>query len=725
MAYDISISAPYSGRPAFNVYLYVRRDQTDVANNRSSYAFAIYARNPNGSTQTYALDCYGWGVNVGGQMFSGCHNLDFRSGTTMLTLGSGTTGWFGHDGNGYLTIVVDCYHGPASIFGTADPGWVYFDTDRIPKPPGAPFSVSVDQATTTSLRYIFSGTTDGGSPILEWQAQASTTSNFSANVITLGSTGNTTFTGLTPGNTYYFRARGRNAVGWGNWSVVDGNSSGTTLPATPPGMTVTPAIAGTSATVTLTPPPGVSSVTSYRVERRPVGGGTATVYNSPTSPIVVSPLTPGTVWEWRASAFIGTYQSPWTDWATVQQPNPNTSPGDYFDGNTPARGDLTFAWLSTANNSASEARGVAPDGWATTSGAGALPRIQRITGGRYGTYSARALVIADASGANGLYLGMNFSNALHRAAIAEGGVYVGSMYVRPSRAQRLQLELVWANGAGAEVAPRGSGEVVVVTDTSGWTRLSVTATAPLGAVSAVVRVRDVAGTGFSPWLSGETLDADAVMLSIGEMYDYFDGNTPDTAQWEYAWLGTANASASMATALDPADFDPLADPDCPPIPSAPTPPVITDDCLDEVGSWRRYWAIIPQDEISDWLALVPTIRISTGGLPARQVRIRTYPNPDGLDPSVFPANEWEFEQIVSFIPANTAMTIDGVAQRVWAEVNGAAPISADRLLYGTGGGPASWPVLSCGTAYLVSFDVPLDAPEGNLSVEVALTTRML
>src|SRR5690606_33389332 len=104
---------------------------------------------------------------------------------------------------------------------------------------------------------------------------------------------------------------------------------------------------------------------------------------------------------------------------------------------------------------------------------------------------------------------------------------------------------------------------------------------------------------------------------------------------------------------------------------------------------------------------------------------RVYRNPDALDPASFPATDWEAEQIVSYIPASTVLTLDGVAQRVWAEVNGGEPISADRLLYGSGGGPASWPVLSCGTAYLLSFDVPLDAPEGNLSVDVALTTRML
>src|SRR5690606_34566724 len=139
---------------------------------------------------------------------------------------------------------------------------------------------------------------------------------------------------------------------------------------------------------------------------------------------------------------------------------------------------------------------------------------------------------------------------------------------------------------------------------------------------------DVAGDGWSLWRGGETVLMDDAMLSIGTLYGWFSGDTPDSADWMYTWLGTPNASVSQATAQDPDDVDPLADPDCPPIPSPPTPPAIADDCIEEVGSWRRYWAIISEDQVTEWLDLVPTITISTGALPARQVRVRVYRNPD-------------------------------------------------------------------------------------------------
>ena len=50
-----------------------------------------------------------------------------------------------------------------------------------------------------------------------------------------------------------------------------------------------------------------------------------------------------------------------------------------------------------------------------------------------------------------------------------------------------------------------------------------------------------------------------------------------------------------------------------------------------------------------------------------------------------------------------------MSQRTWAEVDGGDAAPADKLVYGTGGIPATWPVLSCGVGYLLSFDAPLEA----------------
>ena len=119
-----------------------------------------------------------------------------------------------------------------------------------------------------------------------------------------------------------------------------------------------------------------------------------------------------------------------------------------------------------------------------------------------------------------------------------------------------------------------------------------------------------------------------------------------------------------------------------------------------------------------------TIQITTGSSSAHQVRIRYHANPDGLSAGAVPADDWLAEQIISFMPAHTVMTLDGVTQRVWAEINGHDAVSADHLLYGTNGQPATWPLLSCGIAYLITVDVPIAEEPGNIVIEVALTARV-
>jgi Fibronectin type III domain len=146
----------------------------------------------------------------------------------------------GHDADGNLgaiTLRMNLNYGSINETHTASLGGF----PRIPKVPGATFNIDVDQETNTSLRYRFGGTTDGGSPIREYQAQASTSTSFSS-PITLGSTGTTTFTGLQQGTTYYFRSRARNDIGWGPYSTTNAAGTGTTegIPSAPRSLTATP-----------------------------------------------------------------------------------------------------------------------------------------------------------------------------------------------------------------------------------------------------------------------------------------------------------------------------------------------------------------------------------------------------------------------------------------------------------------------------------------------------
>lgn len=595
---------------------------------------------------------------------------------------------------------------------------------RIAQLPGKPPRPTLKSRTTTSISFgISAPSSNGGSAIQTYDLQALTEDGSVARSWSSGASSQVA-SPLNPGTDYRIRYRAVNGRGDGPWSD---ELDASTLPSVPPGMTVTPNIAGTAAAVALTPPQGVSSVTSYRVERRPVGGS-ATVYNKTSSPITITGLAPGSIHEYRASAFIGSYQTPWTGWVTRTQPQPNTNPGDYFDGSTVDKPDTDYQWNGTVNNSTSRAVAKTPTGWrsfsdgsATSGGDGV---VIRATGGRSGEFGARVTFFADTESA-----GFRAGTALETPGVqevAEGGVYWGSIHVSPERAQLMAAEMIWLDAAFVPVGDSTVGNAVLVeADPESTTRLIVQGTAPLGAVYGAVGWVDVDGDGWSPWLGGESVMMDDAMLSIGTLYGWFSGDTADSASWGYSWLGAPNASVSMATALDPEDVDLLADPDCPPIPSPPQPPQIADNCIEEVGSWRRYWAIISEDQVSDWLAIVPTITVETSESAARQVRIRFYRNADSLAPEEAGNLVFESEQIISYIPPFARLTLDGVSRRVWATVGESDELPASHLLYGTGGGPATWPTLDCGSSYLISFDVPLDAPNGNLTVGVSLTTRMM
>lgn len=85
--------------------------------------------------------------------------------------------------------------------------------------PAAPTPLAFGEITMTSITYRFSGNSNGGSAILEWQGLIQDVT-MNGPQVPFASGGTTTRTGLTPGRKYRFWSRGRNAVGWGPWSVA-------------------------------------------------------------------------------------------------------------------------------------------------------------------------------------------------------------------------------------------------------------------------------------------------------------------------------------------------------------------------------------------------------------------------------------------------------------------------------------------------------------------------
>lgn len=84
--------------------------------------------------------------------------------------------------------------------------------------PPAPTTPVLSEITQNSLKTVFSNNGSGGTPVLEWQLAYGL--NGTTPESTIGSNGTLTLNNLVAGEQYFFRARGRNAVGWGPWSAI-------------------------------------------------------------------------------------------------------------------------------------------------------------------------------------------------------------------------------------------------------------------------------------------------------------------------------------------------------------------------------------------------------------------------------------------------------------------------------------------------------------------------
>ncbi|WP_067201131.1 fibronectin type III domain-containing protein [Microbacterium sp. XT11] len=215
----------FAARPGHVLRLTIDQGTQSQEGNWTDVIINLYLVRTASSSRTYAYDPQPWSINASGTPWSGASPYDFRS-SSIIHLAS-VVKRMGHDEGGYSTIVVDATFSGGPLGSTSVRG--VMSLTRIPKPPGAPLVSGVvggtplgfDQIATTSMRFRFSGTTDGGSPITGWEAQIAESPDFSVNPRTVASNGTTIFTGLKPGVMHYARARGANqARGWGPWSAT-------------------------------------------------------------------------------------------------------------------------------------------------------------------------------------------------------------------------------------------------------------------------------------------------------------------------------------------------------------------------------------------------------------------------------------------------------------------------------------------------------------------------
>lgn len=83
---------------------------------------------------------------------------------------------------------------------------------------------------------------------------------------------------------------------------------------------------------------------------------------------------------------------------------------------------------------------------------------------------------------------------------------------------------------------------------------------------------------------------------------------------------------------------------------------------------------------------------------------------------------WCSEFVVSYLPAQTELTVDAIMQNSTLRVAGGPEQSAGHLLYAADGSPIQWPELSCGMEYLMAIDVPEPLLD-DVTVAITASTR--
>lgn len=301
--------------------------------------------------------------------------------------------------------------------------------------------------------------------------------------------------------------------------------------------------------------------------------------------------------------------------------------------------------------------------------------------------------------------------------VSAGSLYTISMDMAPSVNARGYLEVQGVNAAGQNVGSSLFVGTEVVGPTG--TRASLRIEPVAGVVGLRIAARMEAEVDNA--LIGDFATFGKVLVEVGNAANpYFDGDTVSTAPAiDYDWVGVAGHSASRL--IESVYVGPIIDPDCPPIPTPPRPPVVDDSCIDDVDTYKRFTVSIPADVVPQWSDLVPILNLTTTGTVVRQLRVRFYSNPDGYPVDKLVPCSFIGEFIISYLPAYSTMTIDGTSREVVITGATGNANAASHLLYGSGGGPVSWPYMSCGSQYDLAVDI--DPSAVGLTFELCVAAR--
>lgn len=226
-----------------------------------------------------------------------------------------------------------------------------------------------------------------------------------------------------------------------------------------------------------------------------------------------------------------------------------TALGAYFDGASSGAGGISYGWRGTANASVSYAQDSSfTYGWNGTANASTSKQVGTNLGGWAAATQAITYqsVVDPAQGtkcAAVITKGANGDGLFHNdIAITANTAYTASAWVKITAAlPNFTILLRWKDSPSNTL--RDDNLTVQTSLVVGsWVRVSVTATSPAGATLLQLIPRILAT--HTPTL----FYIDGVCANEGLETTYFDGSTPASGDFTYAWTGTAGQSTSIQTA---------------------------------------------------------------------------------------------------------------------------------------------------------------------------------
>jgi len=167
---------------------------------------------------------------------------------------------------------------------------------------------------------------------------------------------------------------------------------------------------------------------------------------------------------------------------------------------------------------------------------------------------------------------------------------------------------------------------------------------------------------------------------------------------EIIWVPNLGVAKCAGACGDDPDDTCVIDPRCPLPPPPPVPPLPDTACGEECDplNVRQLCCNVAADEIGDWSDAVVAIEIYSGtGTPLRNLKVLAFPNPLGFDPSVFDECDACAGFMVTYVPCDATMRIDGACRTVTVQCQGSSELNADRFVRAVDGAPFRHIVLDC------------------------------